>query len=104
MSEARHEGFGECWVSAERGLDARLRINPNTGGSGSDGIAVVGFYEKRRLREKLAPTGGMQNDEMVIDGAADEAWFAQPSGLAVSADGTRLCTPSHGFTRSRRTS
>ncbi|MFC8504265.1 NHL domain-containing thioredoxin family protein [Pedococcus sp. NPDC057267] len=28
--------------------------------------------------------------EGIRDGAADEAWFAQPSGLAASADGTRL--------------
>ena len=28
--------------------------------------------------------------EGIRDGAADEAWFAQPSGLAVSADGRRL--------------
>ena len=28
--------------------------------------------------------------EGIRDGAADEAWFAQPSGLATSADGTRL--------------
>ncbi|WP_270888769.1 NHL domain-containing thioredoxin family protein [Pedococcus sp. 5OH_020] len=28
--------------------------------------------------------------EGVRDGAADEAWFAQPSGLATSADGSRL--------------
>ncbi|MFB7527803.1 NHL domain-containing thioredoxin family protein [Streptomyces sp. NPDC056178] len=29
-------------------------------------------------------------NEGLVDGPADEAWFAQPSGLAVSADGERL--------------
>ncbi|MDI9832286.1 NHL domain-containing thioredoxin family protein [Streptomyces sp. KAU_LT] len=29
-------------------------------------------------------------DEGLVDGPADEAWFAQPSGLAVSPDGERL--------------
>ncbi|MGY1436896.1 NHL domain-containing thioredoxin family protein [Streptomyces reniochalinae] len=29
-------------------------------------------------------------NEGLVDGPADEAWFAQPSGLAVSPDGTRL--------------
>ncbi|MFF8710193.1 NHL domain-containing thioredoxin family protein [Streptomyces sp. NPDC015184] len=29
-------------------------------------------------------------NEGLVDGPATEAWFAQPSGLAVSADGTRL--------------
>ncbi len=34
-------------------------------------------------------TAGTTN-EGLVDGPADEAWFAQPSGLAVSADGERL--------------
>jgi thiol-disulfide isomerase/thioredoxin len=37
----------------------------------------------------VAVLGGTSN-EGIRDGAADEAWFAQPSGLATSADGSRL--------------
>ncbi|MET9915548.1 NHL domain-containing thioredoxin family protein [Streptomyces sp. NPDC006435] len=34
--------------------------------------------------------GAGTTNEGLVDGPAAEAWFAQPSGLAVSADGTRL--------------
>ncbi|GAA2139577.1 redoxin domain-containing protein [Kitasatospora kazusensis] len=37
----------------------------------------------------VAVAAGTTN-EGLVDGPADEAWFAQPSGLAVSADGERL--------------
>ena len=70
--------FGECQVRAKRGHDACLWINPNAGWPGSDGIAVVGLREKRSLSEKFTPAGGMQDDEMVIDSAAEEA---EPTAL-----------------------
>lgn len=34
--------------------------------------------------------GAGTTNEGLVDGPADEAWFAQPSGLAVAADGERL--------------
>ncbi|WP_030344225.1 NHL domain-containing thioredoxin family protein [Streptomyces sp. NRRL S-1022] len=37
----------------------------------------------------VSVTAGTSN-EGLVDGPADEAWFAQPSGLAVSPDGERL--------------
>ncbi|MFZ3595639.1 NHL domain-containing thioredoxin family protein [Streptomyces sp. BH104] len=37
----------------------------------------------------VAVAAGTTN-EGLVDGPGDEAWFAQPSGLAVSADGSRL--------------
>ena len=73
MSEADHEGFGECRVRPKRRQDRCLRINPNSGWPGSDGVAVVGFGEKGSLRKKFTPAGGVQNDQMIIDSAAEEA-------------------------------
>ncbi|KQU65169.1 NHL domain-containing thioredoxin family protein [Phycicoccus sp. Root101] len=59
-------------------------------------IAMAGVHQLWALHLATDPADntvavlGGTSAEGVRDGAADEAWFAQPSGLAVSADGTRL--------------
>lgn len=59
-------------------------------------IAMAGVHELWALhlatdpaQNTVAVLGGT-SAEGIRDGAADEAWFAQPSGLAASADGRRL--------------
>jgi hypothetical protein len=59
-------------------------------------IAMAGTHQLWALHLAVDPAdntvavlGGTSN-EGIRDGAAHEAWFAQPSGLAVSADGRRL--------------
>ncbi|KRE56215.1 NHL domain-containing thioredoxin family protein [Phycicoccus sp. Soil748] len=59
-------------------------------------IAMAGVHQLWALHLATDPADntvavlGGTSAEGIRDGAADEAWFAQPSGLAVSADGTRL--------------
>ncbi|GAA2736119.1 redoxin domain-containing protein [Pedococcus aerophilus] len=59
-------------------------------------IAMAGVHQLWALHLATDPADntvavlGGTSAEGLRDGAADEAWFAQPSGLAVSADGTRL--------------
>jgi DNA-binding beta-propeller fold protein YncE len=59
-------------------------------------IAMAGTHQLWALHLATDPADntvavlGGTSAEGIRDGAADEAWFAQPSGLAVSADGTRL--------------
>jgi thiol-disulfide isomerase/thioredoxin/DNA-binding beta-propeller fold protein YncE len=55
-------------------------------------IAMAGTHQLWTFdpeRGEVALAAGTSN-EGLVDGPAAEAWFAQPSGLAVSADGTRL--------------
>ena len=59
-------------------------------------IAMAGTHQLWALHlatdtadNTVAVLGGT-SAEGIRDGAADEAWFAQPSGLAVSEDGSRL--------------
>lgn len=59
-------------------------------------IAMAGVHQLWALhlatdpaQNTVAVLGGT-SAEGIRDGAADEAWFAQPSGLAASADGRRL--------------
>lgn len=59
-------------------------------------IAMAGVHQLWALhlatdpaQNTVAVLGGT-SAEGIRDGAADEAWFAQPSGLATSADGRRL--------------
>ncbi|WP_406832975.1 NHL domain-containing thioredoxin family protein [Pedococcus sp. KACC 23699] len=59
-------------------------------------IAMAGVHQLWALHLATDPADntvailGGTSAEGLRDGAADEAWFAQPSGLAVSADGSRL--------------
>ena len=59
-------------------------------------IAMAGTHQLWALhlatdpRDNTVAVLGGTSAEGIRDGAADEAWFAQPSGLAVSQDGTRL--------------
>ena len=59
-------------------------------------IAMAGVHQLWALhlatdpRDNTVAVLGGTSAEGIRDGAADEAWFAQPSGLAVSADGSRL--------------
>lgn len=59
-------------------------------------IAMAGTHQLWALHLATDPADntvavlGGTSAEGIRDGAADEAWFAQPSGLAVSPDGTRL--------------
>lgn len=59
-------------------------------------IAMAGVHQLWALHlatdpaENTVAVLGGTSAEGIRDGAADEAWFAQPSGLAVSGDGTRL--------------
>ena len=59
-------------------------------------IAMAGVHQLWALHlatdpaENTVAVLGGTSAEGIRDGAADEAWFAQPSGLAVSDDGTRL--------------
>ena len=59
-------------------------------------IAMAGVHQLWALHLAADPADntvavlGGTSSEGIRDGAADEAWFAQPSGLAVSADGRRL--------------
>lgn len=73
MCESRHQGLGQQVIRSERIHHRRLRINPNAGLRGGYGIAVIGVCEKRCFRKQLAPAGRVEDHEMVIDGAADEA-------------------------------
>ncbi|MEU8590900.1 NHL domain-containing thioredoxin family protein [Streptomyces sp. NPDC048664] len=55
-------------------------------------IAMAGVHQLWAYdpqAESVAVTAGTTN-EGLVDGPGPEAWFAQPSGLAVSADGERL--------------
>ncbi|MEU3655758.1 NHL domain-containing thioredoxin family protein [Streptomyces sp. NPDC032161] len=55
-------------------------------------IAMAGVHQLWTYdpaTETVRVAAGTTN-EGLVDGPADEAWFAQPSGLAVSADGERL--------------
>lgn len=51
------------------------------------GVHQLWTYDPESATVRVA--AGTTN-EGLVDGPADEAWFAQPSGLAVSADGERL--------------
>ncbi len=51
------------------------------------GVHQLWTYDPQSATVRVA--AGTTN-EGLVDGPADEAWFAQPSGLAVSADGERL--------------
>ncbi|MGA8977838.1 MAG: thioredoxin-like domain-containing protein, partial [Pedococcus sp.] len=59
-------------------------------------VAMAGVHQLWALHLATDPADntvavlGGTSAEGLRDGAADEAWFAQPSGLAVSADGSRL--------------
>lgn len=59
-------------------------------------IAMAGTHQLWALHLATDPADntvavlGGTSAEGIRDGAADEAWFAQPSGLAVSPDGQRL--------------
>ena len=59
-------------------------------------IAMAGVHQLWALHLATDPADNTvavlagTSAEGLRDGAADEAWFAQPSGLAVSADGSRL--------------
>jgi DNA-binding beta-propeller fold protein YncE/thiol-disulfide isomerase/thioredoxin len=59
-------------------------------------VAMAGTHQLWALHLATDPADntvavlGGTSAEGIRDGAADEAWFAQPSGLAVSPDGTRL--------------
>ena len=59
-------------------------------------IAMAGTHQLWALHLATDPADntvavlGGTSAEGLRDGAADEAWFAQPSGLAVSEDGSRL--------------
>jgi thiol-disulfide isomerase/thioredoxin len=59
-------------------------------------VAMAGVHQLWALHLATDPADntvavlGGTSAEGIRDGAADEAWFAQPSGLAVSADGQRL--------------
>ena len=59
-------------------------------------VAMAGTHQIWALHLATDPADntvavlGGTSAEGVLDGAADEAWFAQPSGLAVSDDGSRL--------------
>jgi thiol-disulfide isomerase/thioredoxin/DNA-binding beta-propeller fold protein YncE len=59
-------------------------------------IAMAGVHQLWALHLATDPVDntvavlGGTSAEGIRDGAADEAWFAQPSGLAVSQDGSRL--------------
>jgi thiol-disulfide isomerase/thioredoxin len=59
-------------------------------------IAMAGVHQLWALHLAADPSDntvavlGGTSSEGIRDGAADEAWFAQPSGLGVSADGRRL--------------
>jgi thiol-disulfide isomerase/thioredoxin/sugar lactone lactonase YvrE len=59
-------------------------------------IAMAGTHQLWALHLATDPADntvavlGGTSAEGIRDGAADEAWFAQPSGLAVSPDGSRL--------------
>jgi thiol-disulfide isomerase/thioredoxin/sugar lactone lactonase YvrE len=59
-------------------------------------IAMAGTHQLWALHLATDPADntvavlGGTSAEGIRDGAADEAWFAQPSGLAVSEDGSRL--------------
>jgi thiol-disulfide isomerase/thioredoxin len=59
-------------------------------------IAMAGTHQLWALHLAADPADntvavlGGTSSEGIRDGAADEAWFAQPSGLAASADGRRL--------------
>ncbi|SDP57950.1 Thiol-disulfide isomerase or thioredoxin [Pedococcus dokdonensis] len=59
-------------------------------------IAMAGTHQLWALHlatdpaENTVAVLGGTSAEGIRDGAADEAWFAQPSGLAVSPDGSRL--------------
>jgi len=59
-------------------------------------IAMAGTHQLWALHLAADPQDntvavlGGTSSEGIRDGAADEAWFAQPSGLAASADGSRL--------------
>lgn len=59
-------------------------------------IAMAGTHQLWALHLALDPADNTvavlagTSNEGIRDGAADDAWFAQPSGLAASADGVRL--------------
>jgi thiol-disulfide isomerase/thioredoxin len=59
-------------------------------------VAMAGVHQLWALHLATDPADntvavlGGTSAEGIRDGAADEAWFAQPSGLAVSPDGSRL--------------
>ncbi len=59
-------------------------------------VAMAGVHQLWALHLATDPADntvavlGGTSAEGLRDGAADEAWFAQPSGLATSADGSRL--------------
>ena len=59
-------------------------------------VAMAGTHQLWALhlasdpRENTVAVLGGTSAEGIRDGAADEAWFAQPSGLAASSDGRRL--------------
>ena len=59
-------------------------------------VAMAGTHQLWALHLATDPADntvavlGGTSAEGIRDGAADEAWFAQPSGLAVSEDGSRL--------------
>ena len=51
----------------------RFRIDPNSRLRGGNGIAVVGFGKERGFGEELAPARRVEDHQMVIDSAADQA-------------------------------
>ncbi len=55
-------------------------------------IAMAGVHQLWTYdpAEGTVAVGAGTTNEGLVDGPAGEAWFAQPSGLAVSADGERL--------------
>jgi hypothetical protein len=65
--------FSERRVRAERFHHDRFWIDPNTRLRCGYGIAVVGVGKERGFGEELAPMRCIEDHQMVIDSAADQA-------------------------------
>lgn len=69
----RHERFRKRRVVSQRFRHFFLRIDPHPRRRCRDGIAVVGVGKQSRFGKELAAARRMKDDEMVVDGTADQA-------------------------------
>ena len=68
-----HERLGKIRVRPKRRYYCCFRISPDTRGHGGNGIAMISFGEQRGFGKEFAPARRVQDNQMVIHSAADQA-------------------------------
>jgi len=79
-----------CRVRAESVDYSHFLIDQDTRLRGGDGIAMIGVGKQRGFGEEFAPTRGMQDHKVVIDGAPDQT---EPTAFDLVDRRSRITLP-----------